>query len=263
MKNNVSHGKVAQRWCDACGTLVLGKGCGCSSVTRAFEINSPGDIRPCMDDGYEIVTRLFMKHFGTSSPIDGRMMFFNKIPGDDRTDEIIAHGSVIAVLRYDLRKKDFSMELRQAGAELFAAAEKNTITLGSVSGHLKGKNISGSDIQNVTGKFEAGDPLIIRKGGKINSLGFYKDSEVQAPPYTQLVMNEIVISGSRANPNVSAKVLNMFEAGVLTGDKVVTHTFPLERYPDALDTFVNKKDGAIKVVITPEADPKSGGKVNS
>jgi len=166
-KINVSHGKVAQRWCDACGTLVLGRGCSCSSPVREFEINSPGDIRPCMGDGYDILTRLFMKNFG-SSVIDGRMVFLNKVPGDDRTDEVIAHGSVIALLRYDLRKKDFTLELRQAGAELLSqTASKNMVALGSVQGHLKGKNVSGSDISDVTGDFEAGDPLIVRKGGKV------------------------------------------------------------------------------------------------
>jgi threonine dehydrogenase-like Zn-dependent dehydrogenase len=38
---------------------------------------------------------------------------------------------------------------------------------------------------------------------------------------------------------------------VLKGDKVVSHRFPLEKYPEGFDTFVNRKDGAIKVVIEP------------
>ena len=167
-KINVSHGKIVQRWCDACGTLILGEKCSCSSELREFEINSPGDIRPCMDGGHKLLTSLFRKNFGTSSVIDERMMFLNKIPGDDRTDEVIAHGAVVAVLRYNIQNKDHNIELRQAGAEILSQdAAKNVITLGSVSGHLKGKNISGSEIANVTGDFEAGDPLIIRKGGKI------------------------------------------------------------------------------------------------
>ena len=118
-KNNVSHGKVAQRWCDLCGTLILGRNCGCPHTLREFEINSPGDIRPCMDDGHDVLRGSFIKNFG-SSPIEGRMVFFNKVPGDDRTDEVIAHGSVIALLRYDLKGKGFRLELRQAGAELLS-----------------------------------------------------------------------------------------------------------------------------------------------
>jgi threonine dehydrogenase-like Zn-dependent dehydrogenase len=38
---------------------------------------------------------------------------------------------------------------------------------------------------------------------------------------------------------------------VIAGEKVVSHRFPLDKYPDALDTFVNRKDGAIKVVVEP------------
>ncbi|MCL2712151.1 MAG: phosphoadenosine phosphosulfate reductase family protein [Methanomassiliicoccaceae archaeon] len=167
-RTNVSHGKTIKRWCDSCGTLILGTKCSiCHSVPKEFEINSPGDIRPCMDAGYSTLVCLFQKNFGSSSIIDRRMVFFNKIPGEDRTDEVIANGNVISVLRYDVKQNELVMELKQAGAELLSEeAKKNIITLGNVTGHLKGKNISGSEISSVTGDFEKGDPLIIKKGGK-------------------------------------------------------------------------------------------------
>ncbi|MDR0335192.1 MAG: phosphoadenosine phosphosulfate reductase family protein [Methanomassiliicoccaceae archaeon] len=166
---NVSHGKVAKGWCDKCGTLIMGVKCSvCGSLPREFEINSPGDIRPCMDGGHALLSDLFRKNFGTSSVIDGKMVFFNKVPGEDRTDEVIAHGAVIATLRYDIRRRSSLLELKQPGAELLSSdAAKNIVTLGSVSGHLKGKNISGKDIADVKGEFDEGDPLIIRKGTKI------------------------------------------------------------------------------------------------
>ncbi|MDR0309304.1 MAG: reductase, partial [Candidatus Methanoplasma sp.] len=104
MAQNIAHGKAEKRWCDGCGTLILGKGCSyCGSAGRIFEINSPGDIRPCMGDSIGIVKKLFKDSFGTDEPISGRMMFFNKVSGEDRSDEIIAHGEVIGVLRFDLR----------------------------------------------------------------------------------------------------------------------------------------------------------------
>jgi len=166
---NVSHGKVTKGWCDKCGTLVMGTKCNiCGSLPREFEINSPGDIRPCMDGGRTVLTSLFRNNFGTSSIIDGKMVFFNKVPGEDRTDEVIAHGAVIALLRYDIRKKQLMLELKQTGAELISSdATKNIVTLGSVSGHLKGKNVGGSDIASVIGEFDEGDPLIIKKGTKV------------------------------------------------------------------------------------------------
>jgi len=91
----------------------------------------------------------------------------------------------------------------------------------------------------------------VRKGGKINLTGFFEDEKVELPPMTKMVLDEILMVGSRANPNVSEEVLNLFAAGVIDGEKVVSHHFPLEKYPEALDTFVNRKDGAIKVVIEP------------
>ncbi|MCK9323725.1 MAG: reductase, partial [Candidatus Methanomethylophilaceae archaeon] len=119
VQNNVAHGKEKCQWCDRCGTLILGKKCSiCGSTGRSFEINSPGDIRPCMGDSQVILLNLFRETFGTSDPLDGRMIFFNKIPGEDRTDEIIAHGEVIGVIRFDIKENSLKIELRQPGADI-------------------------------------------------------------------------------------------------------------------------------------------------
>ena len=168
MIQNIAHGKVEELWCDGCGTLILGKKCSlCGSAGRRFEINSPGDIRPCMGDSIGIVKDIFKKAFGTDEPIADRMLFFNKIPGEDRADEIIAHGEVIGVIRFDLRENSLYLELRQAGADIFAeCATKNIVTIGSVSGHLKGKVASGAEVTGSTGDFSAGEPVIVRKGKK-------------------------------------------------------------------------------------------------
>ena len=109
------------------------------------------------------------------------------------------------------------------------------------------------EIQECSGGAVALDQCLaaVRKGGKINLLGFYDDADVVLPPITRIVMNEITLTGSRANPNVSDRVLNMFASGLIAGDKVVTHTFPLESYNEALETYLTRKDGAIKVVIEP------------
>jgi len=168
-QKNVSHGKIVKRWCDTCGTLILGGRCSsCHSLPREFVINAPGDIRPCMSSGHNTLTELFRRNFGSSSVIDERQVFFNKVPGEDRTDEVIAGGNVIALLRYDIKEGGLALELKQTGAELLnGKANKNIIVLGSVTGHLKGKNVPGKDISGVIGDFRKGDPLIIRKGGKV------------------------------------------------------------------------------------------------
>lgn len=164
----VAHGKETCLWCDSCGTLILGKRCTCGSELREFEINSPGDIRPCMGEGVDLVLSLFREVFGTAKPLENKAIFLNKVPGEDRTDEIIAHGAVIALLRFDLSENRYILEIRQAGTELFnECASKNIVTFGSMSGHLKGKVVPGENIREILGQFEAGSSVILRKGEKV------------------------------------------------------------------------------------------------
>lgn len=168
---NPANGKETRLWCDACGTLLLGKRCSvCGSAGRPFEINSPGDIRPCMGDSVGTVMSLLEEAFGTAGPFEGCQMFFNKVPGEDRTDEVVAHGRVVAVLRFDLREDRLRIELKQGGAELLApAATRNTVRISGVSGHLKGKGVEGANVAGSEGDFAAGDPLIVIKGAKVGT----------------------------------------------------------------------------------------------
>ena len=167
---NAANGKEVRHWCDRCGTLVLGRRCACGAEPRSFEINSPGDIRPCMGEGVDLILSLFRETFGTDQPLRGRMIFLNKIPGEDRTDEIVAHGAVLGIVRFDLREDRHILEIRQPGAELFnTCASKNIVTFGSMSGHLKGKSIPGENIREIIGEFDEGSSLILRKGEKVGA----------------------------------------------------------------------------------------------
>jgi L-iditol 2-dehydrogenase len=91
----------------------------------------------------------------------------------------------------------------------------------------------------------------VRKGGKISLLGFYEDRKVSFPVMTKIVLNEIMLIGSRANPNVAGETIHLFARGILDGERIVTHRFPLEKYEEAFHTFTKRKDGAIKVVVEP------------
>ncbi|MDR3283426.1 MAG: phosphoadenosine phosphosulfate reductase family protein [Candidatus Methanoplasma sp.] len=186
-RNNVAHGKEGCLWCDHCGTLILGLKCSaCGSEGRGFEINSPGDVRPCMGDSVDSVLGLFREAFGTSEPLEGRMMFLNKIPGEDRTDEIVAHGDVIGVMRFDIRLNRMRLEIRQAGADLFRdVAVKNLVTIANMSGHLKGKTVPGANVSEVIGEFGREDPLIVKKA-------------LKAGPGTALVSSAEVRTSDRA-----------------------------------------------------------------
>lgn len=176
------HGKVGLRWCDSCGTLILGPHCDvCSSPGRYFEVSKPGDIRPCMGESNTVLADLFERHFGTSELLRNRTLFLNKVAGEDRTDEVVFQGMVIGVLRYDLRSCGFQFDLRLDGARtLYPIAKKGVVVMGHDTGHLKGKTIAGRAIKEIKGDFNAGDPLIVIAGSLVCS-AVAKVSSIDAP----------------------------------------------------------------------------------
>lgn len=90
-----------------------------------------------------------------------------------------------------------------------------------------------------------------RKGGHVVLLGVPSKEHDEPIPFKYVAHNEIMISGSRANPNVSWKLLNMIKSGNIVVKDLVTHTFPLEEMEQALDVFVGRKENVMKVVIYP------------
>jgi L-iditol 2-dehydrogenase len=146
------------------------------------------------------------------------------------------------------------------GARLAAAAAKGADTLVNIEKLEPVKavrDLSGGlgvdevfECSGAAGTF-AQAVRMVRKGGKVGLLGVPPDSVMEALPFKYIVHNEIAIFGSRANPNVSRKIIQMLATGHVVVKDLITHTFPLERFGDALDTFVNRRDGAIKVVIEP------------
>jgi len=92
---------------------------------------------------------------------------------------------------------------------------------------------------------------MVRKGGRVALIGVPTSKVIEPLPFKHIVHNEIAIFGARANPNVSHKVIPLIASGQLPVADLVTHTFPLEQFGTALDVFVNRREGAIKVVVEP------------
>jgi L-iditol 2-dehydrogenase len=92
---------------------------------------------------------------------------------------------------------------------------------------------------------------MVREGGKIGLLGVPNEKVMEKIPFKYVCRNEIAIFGSKANPNVSDKVLSLIASGQLVVKDLITHVFPLEDFAKALETFVGRKGGAMKVVIEP------------
>jgi L-iditol 2-dehydrogenase len=92
---------------------------------------------------------------------------------------------------------------------------------------------------------------MVKPGGRIGLLGVPNEKVQEKIPFKYVCRNEIVIVGVKANPNVGGKIVSLIASGKLNVRDLITHTFPLDRFAEALDTFENRRNGAIKVVIEP------------
>lgn len=87
------------------------------------------------------------------------------------------------------------------------------------------------------------------KGGSISVIGI--PLEPAALPVQKLVLEEISLYGVRANRGTCEEVLPFLADGRLKIRPLITHTFPLRQFREALDTFVTRREGALKVVLKP------------
>jgi L-iditol 2-dehydrogenase len=92
---------------------------------------------------------------------------------------------------------------------------------------------------------------IVKKTGKIGVVGMPPVGRMEDIDNRKMILDEITLYGSRANPNVTHKLLAMVSSGTLSIKEMITHHFPLSCFAEALDCFVSRKDGALKVVIEP------------
>ena len=116
-------------------------------------------------------------------------------------------------------------------------------------------NGRGVDISVESAAAEEGPTYAIkmtRLGGKVVLLGFFVPPE-RTIPMQDVVFKQLTLYGVKADPNTYTQVLSFVQAGKLSLKPLVSHVFPLSDFAKALDTFVNRREGAMKVVIKAEA----------
>jgi len=92
-----------------------------------------------------------------------------------------------------------------------------------------------------------------RRGGRV-VLGGATGQGVEFPPIdlSTIVRGHLDILGSVANPKgVSGRALALMAAGAIDVASLTTHHFPLDQFDDAWATFTERRDGAIRVMLTP------------
>jgi L-iditol 2-dehydrogenase len=90
---------------------------------------------------------------------------------------------------------------------------------------------------------------MVKKGGRLVMNGI--PTEPIEIPWGKVVLDEIDMLGVRANPNTSVPALALIANGTVTVGPILSHTFPLAEFGEALATAVERRDGAMKVVVLP------------
>ena len=129
-----------------------------------MELSPPGDVRLALEGTKKRLRYLFLKQFGVQQLIPD-VVVLNKTSGEDRADEVIVDGRRVALLTYDLEKKDYSLILRIDGARMLARMRsKKLVTLRKAEGHMKGNYLPPETIASFDRDIRAGDEVIIEMG---------------------------------------------------------------------------------------------------
>ena len=91
---------------------------------------------------------------------------------------------------------------------------------------------------------------VVRRGGRVVLQGVSGGMEV---PFTtdRIVLDEISIYGARGCPNCYPRGIQLIADGHIRVDKLVTHSYPLDQFHEAMRMFRAREDGAVRVVLCP------------
>src|SRR5262249_43932951 len=91
---------------------------------------------------------------------------------------------------------------------------------------------------------------VLAKGGRVAFTGVPTEGNA-ALPMQKIVLEEIDLFGVRANRNTMEEVIPLIVSGRVRVKPLVTHTFALADYGEALHTFADRVDGALTVLVQP------------
>jgi phosphoadenosine phosphosulfate reductase len=168
--------------------MLLGAACDrCGTPGRPFSVSAPGDIRPALGRSEALIKEILEKHFMAADRLRSRLIYLNKVSGEDRSDEVVVGGRVIGTLRFDLKRNEHLFDLKLEGANLIGPeAKRGVVVVRHQQGHLKGKNLTNEDILEVRGRFEPEDPLIVIVGSSICS-AVARASSSQRDPFVKSI----------------------------------------------------------------------------
>ncbi|MCG2727523.1 MAG: phosphoadenosine phosphosulfate reductase family protein [Candidatus Methanoperedenaceae archaeon] len=150
-------------WCKKCNTPLLDEQCGiCKEKGFQIQLSLPGDVRFSSQHERNIINDLMLKSFGPN-PLAGKLILLNKIPGEDKTDEMLVDGIRFGILRFDMKELTFKLDLMVEGAcALIQWGIRNKLVKISSQGrHLSGKTIEGNEVLECSDDIRKGDTVLV------------------------------------------------------------------------------------------------------
>jgi len=163
--------KKSLLWCRNCNVPLIGDRCSsCGEEGFRVELTPPGDVRPAFEYDVSMIRNILDRQFGDGCGVEllpeNKVFLLNRAPAEDRMDEIIVDGKVVASLYYDIfsKKPHFKVLLRMEGALRIADCVRKSWVIvdeGAVEPILKSSNAMAVGIVDMDMSIEKGDEVIV------------------------------------------------------------------------------------------------------
>jgi threonine dehydrogenase-like Zn-dependent dehydrogenase len=91
---------------------------------------------------------------------------------------------------------------------------------------------------------------MVMRGGRLSFVG--DSHERPSPNHRKFVLDDLKAAGVRGEGlGDCRRSLALFSQGRIQSKPLITHHFPLEKVNEAMDTFIQRKGGALKVILHP------------
>ena len=94
---------------------------------------------------------------------------------------------------------------------------------------------------------------MVMRGGRLSFVG--DSHERPTPNHRKFVLDSLRAAGVRGEGlGDCRRSLELFKLGKIKAKPIISHHFPLTKINEALDTFISRKGGALKVIVEPNRE---------
>ncbi|MBR5008247.1 MAG: phosphoadenosine phosphosulfate reductase family protein, partial [Methanocorpusculum sp.] len=177
-KNSPFLAPVPFYWCDVCHAPVMGRICTCGAKTRPVSVTPPGDVRPAFERDRVLVNRIFEEQFGVPLIPNDQIAILNKVPDEDRMEEIILGGAVVCAVRFLPAENRWEVLPREAAAEFVSPTKRIIKVTDEAAGYIKdGSSVLMPGVTFVSPDIAVGDAVfVMSEAGECVAVGRAKMS---------------------------------------------------------------------------------------